>query len=114
MRRPGPAGEIGDEEAVPHLSNCWTIKDHEVQDAAIMSLGKIGGTEAKRHLQKTQQITRYPDQRCGKSRINRALSLRRSTIFEFLNRQPVLTGKKVRLRPRKLEDAANEYRWRTR
>jgi RimJ/RimL family protein N-acetyltransferase len=38
--------------------------------------------------------------------------LRRSTIFQFLNRQPVLTGKKVRLRPRRLEDAADQYRWR--
>ena len=36
-----------------------------------------------------------------------------STIFEFLKRQPVLTGDKVRLRPRRLEDAAAEYRWRT-
>jgi RimJ/RimL family protein N-acetyltransferase len=38
--------------------------------------------------------------------------LRRSTIFEFLNRQPDLTGEKVRLRSRRLEDAADEYRWR--
>jgi RimJ/RimL family protein N-acetyltransferase len=38
--------------------------------------------------------------------------LRRSTIFQFLNRQPVLTGGKVRLRPRRLEDAADQYRWR--
>ena len=36
-----------------------------------------------------------------------------STIFEFLKRQSVLTGDKVRLRPRRLEDAAAEYRWRT-
>lgn len=39
--------------------------------------------------------------------------MRRSTIFEFLNRLPTLTGKKVRLRPRQLEDAAAEYRWRS-
>ena len=38
--------------------------------------------------------------------------MRRSTIFQFLNRQPALTGKKVRLRPRRLEDAAAQYRWR--
>lgn len=39
--------------------------------------------------------------------------MRRSNIFEFLNRQPAaLTGKLVSLRPRKLEDCANEYRWR--
>jgi RimJ/RimL family protein N-acetyltransferase len=36
-----------------------------------------------------------------------------STIFEFLKRQSVLTGEKVRLRPRRLEDATDEYRWRT-
>ncbi len=35
-----------------------------------------------------------------------------STIFEFLKRQSVLTGEKVRLRPRRPEDAAAEYRWR--
>jgi RimJ/RimL family protein N-acetyltransferase len=39
--------------------------------------------------------------------------LRRSTIFEFLNRNPILPGTLVKLRPRKLEDCANEYRWRT-
>ena len=40
--------------------------------------------------------------------------MRRSNIFEFLNRQPVfLTGKMVSLRPRKLEDCTNEFRWRT-
>jgi RimJ/RimL family protein N-acetyltransferase len=36
-----------------------------------------------------------------------------STIFEFLKRQTTLTGDKVRLRPRRLEDAAAEYSWRT-
>ena len=36
-----------------------------------------------------------------------------STIFDFLKRQSVLTGDKVRLRPRRLEDATAEYRWRT-
>jgi RimJ/RimL family protein N-acetyltransferase len=40
--------------------------------------------------------------------------LRRSTIFEFLNAKPgILTGEKVSLRPRSLEDCTNEYRWRT-
>ena len=39
--------------------------------------------------------------------------MRRPTIFEFLNKQPALSGKKVRLRPRGPEDAADEYRWRT-
>jgi RimJ/RimL family protein N-acetyltransferase len=36
-----------------------------------------------------------------------------STIFDFLKRQSVLPGDKVRLRPRRLEDATTEYRWRT-
>jgi RimJ/RimL family protein N-acetyltransferase len=36
-----------------------------------------------------------------------------STIFDFLKRQAALTGEKVRLRPRRLEDAVAEYRWRT-
>ena len=38
--------------------------------------------------------------------------MRRSNIFQFLNRQLILTGGKVRLRPRRLEDAADQYRWR--
>jgi HEAT repeat protein len=46
------SGEISDEGAVPHLVRLVEDNDHEVQDAAIMSLGKIGGAEAKRTLQK--------------------------------------------------------------
>ncbi|MCX5996520.1 MAG: GNAT family N-acetyltransferase [Chloroflexi bacterium] len=38
--------------------------------------------------------------------------MRRSTIFQFLNRQLILTGSKVRLRPRRFEDATDQYRWR--
>ena len=39
--------------------------------------------------------------------------MRRSTIFEFLNSRADITGQKIRLRPRKLEDASREYKWRT-
>ena len=39
--------------------------------------------------------------------------MRRSTIFEFLNSRSTITGEKVRLRPRRIEDAVAEYRWRT-
>lgn len=39
--------------------------------------------------------------------------MRRSTIFEFLDSRATLTGKNIRLRPRRLEDASNEFRWRT-
>jgi HEAT repeat protein len=46
------AGEIGDEEAVPHLIKLVDDNDPEVQDAAIGALGKIGGKEAKQTLQK--------------------------------------------------------------
>ena len=38
--------------------------------------------------------------------------MRRSTVFQFLNRQLTLTGRKVKLRPRRLEDADDQYRWR--
>lgn len=38
--------------------------------------------------------------------------MRRSTIFEFLNSQPDLTGDKIRLRPRKMEDVIEEFNWR--
>ncbi len=46
------SGEIEDEQAIPYLLNLLNDGDHEVQDAAIMSLGKIGGKEAKQALQK--------------------------------------------------------------
>ena len=46
------SGEIEDEQAIPYLLNLLNDDDHEVQDAAIMSLGKIGGKEAKQALQK--------------------------------------------------------------
>ncbi|MGA2368750.1 MAG: HEAT repeat domain-containing protein [Dehalococcoidia bacterium] len=46
------SGEIEDEQAVPYLLNLLNDDDHEVQDAAIMSLGKIGGKEAKQALQR--------------------------------------------------------------
>jgi ribosomal-protein-alanine N-acetyltransferase len=39
--------------------------------------------------------------------------LRRPTVFESLDKQPTLTGKSVKLRARRLENAADEYRWRT-
>lgn len=39
--------------------------------------------------------------------------MRRSTVFEFLNNRSTVKGNKVILRPRRTEDAAAEYRWRT-
>ena len=39
--------------------------------------------------------------------------MRRPTIFESIANQPTLTGGKVRLRPRRVEDASDYYRWRT-
>ena len=38
--------------------------------------------------------------------------MRRPSIFAALNRPPILTGKEVRLRPKRLQDAANDYGWR--
>ena len=38
--------------------------------------------------------------------------MRRPTIFESIATHPVLTGKKIRLRPRRIEDASDHYRWR--
>jgi ribosomal-protein-alanine N-acetyltransferase len=38
--------------------------------------------------------------------------LRRPTIIEFLGRAPILVGNKVKLRPKRLQDAANDYSWR--
>jgi len=39
--------------------------------------------------------------------------LRRPTIFRPLARPPILVGNKVKLRPKHLQDAANDYGWRT-
>ena len=38
--------------------------------------------------------------------------MRRSSIFAALAKPPIITGKKVKLRPKRLEDAANDYAWR--
>jgi len=38
--------------------------------------------------------------------------LRRPSIFEVLTRPLILVGNKVRLRPKRLQDAANDYSWR--
>lgn len=39
--------------------------------------------------------------------------MRRLSIFGALARPPVLVGNKVKLRPKRLQDAANDYSWRT-
>jgi RimJ/RimL family protein N-acetyltransferase len=38
--------------------------------------------------------------------------LRRPTIYEFLNNIATLTGEKIKIRHKRLQDAANEYLWR--
>jgi len=38
--------------------------------------------------------------------------LRRTSIFPALTGTPVLTGSKVKLRPKRLQDAVNDYSWR--
>jgi RimJ/RimL family protein N-acetyltransferase len=38
--------------------------------------------------------------------------LRRPSIFAGLNKPPLLTGNKVKLRPKCIQDAANDYSWR--
>jgi RimJ/RimL family protein N-acetyltransferase len=38
--------------------------------------------------------------------------LRRPIVFGSLSKLPTLTGSKVRLRPKRLQDAANDYGWR--
>ena len=43
-------GELGDEDAVPHLIPLLEDDDYQVQLAGIKALGKIGGTLAKKIL----------------------------------------------------------------
>ena len=38
--------------------------------------------------------------------------MRRPSLFGTLTRPPTLTGNKVRLRPKRLQDAPNDYSWR--
>ena len=38
--------------------------------------------------------------------------MRKSSISTALTKPPLLTGKKVKLRPKRLQDAANDYSWR--
>jgi HEAT repeat protein len=44
-------GELGEEEAVPHLVELTEDEDTEVRLAAVQALGKIGGSEAKECLE---------------------------------------------------------------
>ncbi|OGO39961.1 MAG: hypothetical protein A2147_04650 [Chloroflexi bacterium RBG_16_57_8] len=44
-------GELGEEDAVPHLTDLGGDPDAEVQRAVLESLGKIGGRKAKEYLQ---------------------------------------------------------------
>ena len=48
----GACGELGEEEATPHLINLVDDPDTEVQLAVIRALVKIGGAEAKNCLEK--------------------------------------------------------------
>jgi len=45
-------GELGAEEAVPHLLKLIKDEDYQVQEAAIKALGQIGGEQAKQALNK--------------------------------------------------------------
>jgi HEAT repeat protein len=45
-------GELGAEEAVPHLLKLIKDEDYQVQEAAIRALGQIGGEQAKQALNK--------------------------------------------------------------
>ncbi len=38
--------------------------------------------------------------------------MRKSSILAALTKPPLLTGNKVKLRPKRLEDAVNDYSWR--
>jgi HEAT repeat protein len=44
---------------VPYLIKLTNDKDYEVQQAAIIALGKIGGIKAKAHLMK---LVNHPDE----------------------------------------------------
>jgi len=48
----GACGELGEEDAVPHLIRLISGPDTEVQLAVIRALGKIGDSEAKTCLEK--------------------------------------------------------------
>jgi HEAT repeat protein len=50
-------GELGIEEAVPHLLGLIKDEDDQVQEAAIKALGEIGGEQAKQALNK---LTKNP------------------------------------------------------
>jgi HEAT repeat protein len=45
-------GELGEQEAVPHLIELIDDDDTDVQMASVQALGKIGGSEAREQLKK--------------------------------------------------------------
>ena len=53
-------GELGAEEAVPHLLKLIKDEDYQVQEAAIKALGQIGGEQAKQALNK---LAKNPESR---------------------------------------------------
>src|SRR4030043_471047 len=53
-------GELGAEEAVPHLLKLIKDEDRQVQEAAIEALGQIGGEQAKQALNK---LAKNPESR---------------------------------------------------
>lgn len=50
----GACGELGEEEAVPHIVSLLSDPDAQVQLSAIAALGKIGGSEAEDALRMCQ------------------------------------------------------------
>jgi len=57
-------GELGAEEAVPHLLKLIEDEDRQVQEAAIDALGQIGGEQAKQALNK---LAKNPQPRIRKA-----------------------------------------------
>ncbi|MDD5398519.1 MAG: HEAT repeat domain-containing protein [Dehalococcoidia bacterium] len=53
-------GEIEEEDTVPGLLNLLNDTDHEVQEASIAALGKIGGQKARNAL---NELKKSPENR---------------------------------------------------
>ena len=75
-------GELGAEEAVPHLLKLIKDEDYQVQEAAIEALGRIGGEQAKQALNKLAKNPQLRIRQAAKSALEEIHFCEEPLFFE--------------------------------